>query len=59
MADTPDRPKEETPENRASERPSVLCTQDLLRGDREIWIELGGTRYRLRITRRNKLILQK
>ncbi|HKB05810.1 MAG TPA: hemin uptake protein HemP [Gemmataceae bacterium] len=26
---------------------------------REVWLELGGIRYRLRITRRNKLILQK
>jgi len=29
-------------------------------GDRrEVWLELDGVRYRLRITRRNKLILQK
>ena len=29
-------------------------------GDRsEVWLELDGVRYRLRITRRNRLILQK
>jgi hemin uptake protein HemP len=59
MADAPDRPPQEASENRASEFPRVLQAQDLFRGDREIWIELDGTRYRLRITRRNKLILQK
>jgi hemin uptake protein HemP len=32
---------------------------ELFLGRREIWIEHDGTRYRLRITRRNKLILQK
>jgi hemin uptake protein HemP len=26
---------------------------------REVWIELAGTRYRLRLTRRGRLILQK
>jgi hemin uptake protein HemP len=59
MADAPDRPNEEPPEIRVAELPRVLHAQDLFRGDREIWIELDGTRYRLRITRRNKLILQK
>lgn len=28
-------------------------------GRREVWIEYAGMRYRLRLTRRNKLILQK
>ena len=37
----------------------VIDAQALFRGAREICIELGGVRYRLRITRRNKLILQK
>jgi hemin uptake protein HemP len=32
---------------------------DLFGGEREVWIEHDGIRYRLRITRRNKLILQK
>ncbi len=59
MADATDRSKEGTSEVRAAEPARVLRAQDLFRGDREIWIELDGTRYRLRITRRNKLILQK
>jgi hemin uptake protein HemP len=59
MADSPDRPKDQPPENGPSEPPRILRAQDLFRGDREICIELDGTRYRLRMTRRNKLILQK
>lgn len=37
----------------------VVGTAELFQGNREIWIEHDGVRYRLRITRRNKLILQK
>ncbi len=37
----------------------TLNAEDLFGDRREIWIELHGVRYRLRITRRNKLILQK
>ena len=51
----PDPPHEQ-------QRPSdlrVIPTGDLFRGEREVWIEHDGVRYRLRITRRNKLILQK
>jgi hemin uptake protein HemP len=39
--------------------PRVVGAGELFRGAREIWIEHAGVRYRLRITRRNKLILQK
>jgi hemin uptake protein HemP len=39
--------------------PAVIEARDLFRDRREIWIEHDGVRYRLRITRRNKLILQK
>jgi hemin uptake protein HemP len=39
--------------------PPVLDARVLFRGAREVWIEHAGVRYRLRITRRNKLILQK
>lgn len=45
-------PKDET-------LPLIVNAEELFRGCREIWIEHGGDRYRLRITRRNKLILQK
>lgn len=41
------------------ETPRILAAEDLFAGEREIWIDLEGVRYRLRITRRGKLILQK
>jgi hemin uptake protein HemP len=44
-------------QERADQR--VVEARELFRGQREIWIEHDGSRYRLRITRRNKLILQK
>lgn len=37
----------------------VINAQELFRGRREVVLEHAGVRYRLRITRRNKLILQK
>lgn len=39
--------------------PKVIDAEQLFEGQREICIELDGVRYRLRITRRRKLILQK
>jgi len=41
------------------EAPRVLRAEEIFAGQREVWIELDGVRYRLRITRRGKLILQK
>lgn len=37
----------------------VIPAEKLFEGEREVFIELDGERYRLRITRRGKLILQK
>jgi hemin uptake protein HemP len=37
----------------------VIDANELLQGEREICIVLDGERYRLRLTRRNRLILQK
>jgi hemin uptake protein HemP len=37
----------------------VLDGRQLFGGAREICIDFDGVRYRLRVTRRNKLILQK
>ena len=37
----------------------VFHATELFGDSREVWIELDGVRYRLRITRRGKLILQK
>jgi hemin uptake protein HemP len=39
--------------------PRTIDAEQLFQGSREIWIEHQGVRYRLRLTRRNKLILQK
>jgi hemin uptake protein HemP len=56
----PFRPPEPPPEPpQEPELPSVVPAEELFQGRREIVIEHEGERYRLRITRRNKLILQK
>jgi hemin uptake protein HemP len=49
----------DTEESRPRDPVEVVQAEALFQGRREIWIELDGVRYRLRITRRNKLILQK
>jgi hemin uptake protein HemP len=55
-----DKPKpEEMPKSPIAVDPAVINGRQLFQGKREIWIEHDGIRYRLRITRRNKLILQK
>ena len=46
-------------EEPGADPPRVLNADELFAGKREVWIELDGVRYRLRITRRGKLILQK
>lgn len=57
MGDTEtDRDDRDAP---TDEAPRVLNAEELFAGKREVWIELDGVRYRLRITRRGKLILQK
>jgi len=44
---------------RGPQREVILDARELFRGRREVVIEHEGVRYRLRITRRKKLILQK
>lgn len=46
-------------DDKLQEPPRVLNAEEIFAGQREVWIELDGVRYRLRITRRGKLILQK
>ena len=46
-------------EDGQTEPPRILNAEEIFAGKREVWIELDGVRYRLRITRRGKLILQK
>jgi hemin uptake protein HemP len=53
------QPEEEKPDPDGAEQPKVVRAEELFGKEREIWIELDGVRYRLRITRRGKLILQK
>jgi hemin uptake protein HemP len=52
-------PERREPCSDEEERQVVLDARELFSGSREIVIEHDGIRYRLRITRRNKLILQK
>jgi hemin uptake protein HemP len=49
--------REDAPDDAPPAR--VLRAAELFGDRREVWIELDGVRYRLRITRRGKLILQK
>jgi hemin uptake protein HemP len=41
------------------ELPRTVSSQELLQGDRELWIEHEGQLYRLRVTSRGKLYLTK
>jgi hemin uptake protein HemP len=59
MASTEDRRDEKGQESAGAPSPRIIRAADLFDGEHEIWIEHAGDRYRLRITRRNKLILQK
>ena len=43
----------------AGESAVVIPAEQIFGERREVWIEHNGERYRLRITRRGKLILQK
>ena len=55
MSEEPDGERDKPAEAEAP----VIRAEELFAGRREVWIELDGVRYRLRITRRGKLILQK
>jgi hemin uptake protein HemP len=57
MAETTERQKAGSEPQPAA--PPAIDARALFRGAREVWIEHAGERYRLRITRRNKLLLQK
>ena len=48
-----------TPPQPPAEPPAVIPARQLFAGRREVVIEHDGVRYRLRLPRRNKLILQK
>jgi hemin uptake protein HemP len=59
MSEREDRDQAMARDEVEAQPPRILRAEELFRGDHEIWIEHAGDRYRLRITRRNKLILQK
>ena len=52
-----DKPAEEPP-HPAADCP-VFPAEGLFKDGREVWIDHQGERYKLRITRRGRLILQK
>ncbi len=52
-----DHPDEGADEPQGNVR--IVPAQEIFQGEREVCIEHEGEIYRLRITRRNKLILQK
>jgi hemin uptake protein HemP len=57
MADA--EPTREPTDRPPAEGERILRAEELFGERQEVWIELDGVRYRLRITRRGKLILQK
>ncbi len=58
MSDTElEEDRDEAPDTAGPDR--TIKADELFAGKREVWIDLDGVRYRLRITRRGKLILQK
>jgi hemin uptake protein HemP len=59
MNEPPTRPQQPAESKQAPARPTIIKAGDLLQQSREIWIDHDGVVYRLRLTRRNKLILQK
>lgn len=59
MSGAEDRPGAQPSRQPGPPTPKIVDARQLFGGEREVWIEHEGVRYRLRITRRNKLILQK
>lgn len=59
MSESESRQQEQCTSKEESSSSALLRSQTLFQGKREIVIEHEGQYYRLRITRRNKLILQK
>ena len=60
MSDEPGQTPGESGESQSREDETrVVKAEELFRGEREVRIDYGGVCYRLRITRRNRLILQK
>ncbi len=56
---TGDTDHDDTDSTPPGEAVTVIPAEQIFGERREVWIEHNGERYRLRITRRGKLILQK
>ena len=54
-----DEDERDVPPPAPDDEERVIPAEELFGDRREVWIEHNGERYRLRITRRGKLILQK
>jgi len=59
MNDEPEITETETRQEPSENPVPTLHSESLFGGERTIWIIHNGERYLLRITRKNKLILQK
>jgi len=59
MSDDQEDDEDRDPPRGQSPEPRTIKAVDLFQGGREICIDHAGTIYRLRITRRNKLILNR
>jgi len=59
MADIDEDDETSTPESGNKAKMEVVASSAILKDAKEIWIDHNGERYRLRITRKGKLILQK
>ena len=59
MPDDADRPTPPNEDEPRAEAPPIWDATILFGSAREVWIEHHGERYRLRITRRGRLILTK
>jgi hemin uptake protein HemP len=52
-------PQFANPPAKPSDAPRIIQAEELFAGQREVWIQHGDQRYRLRITAAGKLILTK
>ena len=59
MEEEPRDHQEEASRDTDANRPRIVRSEELLQGQRELWIEHGEEMYRLRLTRSGKLYLTK
>jgi hemin uptake protein HemP len=54
-----ENPPPTNPPGKPADVPRIIQAEELFAGQREVWIQHGDQRYRLRITAAGKLILTK